>query len=297
MLYEAQPWEKRQQGEDTIERTAAVGRFALNYRRRRDLSDASTKDRRSHVRFIHRLGQDVLSTLPRNKGSTILPQEISNDDLQQSELASLKREQELTEKLLENLDTEKLLSCFDDIDDTDMVSALVRNASKWSNEAMESACAYLLSLFRSTSDERRMQRAEILLSEFFTRHRFVTHILQQQLHYLIHQSTHQLLYQGKCTCQLELLRVLKFIAIKFPKQMTEFKFCYRFSSLLMMDLHLAASVIQLTFRKRNFSKYYQMYDRSQKLQDEFLSGKEAKELFEGQYAMKLRSALRIWRPI
>ena len=296
-LYEAEDWEK-QQGENTLERTANIGRQALGYRKRRDLSDASAKDRRNHMRFIRKLGQDALSTQSR---PSPLPQEISEDDLQQENIAWERRKQEILEKLNGNLDTEKLQSFFDNMDDTDLVSSTrLINASKWSNDIVETACDYLLSQFRSASDEKKMKIAETLLSELFSRNRYVAHVLQQHLHSLIHLSTHQLLFRGKCTCQLGYLSVIKFLAAKSPQQMTEFKFCYRFSSLLMMNLHLAASIIQLTFRKRNFSKYYKMYDRlnAQKSQcGEFLSSQVSRELFEGQYAMKLRRVLRIWRPM
>ena len=301
-FYQAQEWESRQ-GQSTIERTAQVGRQALQVRKRRDLRDASARDRYHHVHFIHRLGQDALSTQPRSRPST-LPEEISRDDVQQTLLAFEKKEQELEEKLHGNLDTEKLLSSLDaldgDDDSFDHIGSLVVNAYKWSDDLVETVCVYLLSQFRSSSDEKKMQRAEAYLSELHSRHRNVAHILEQHLHYLIHQSTHQLLHRGRCTCQLGYLRIIKHLAIKFPRQMTEFKFCHRFAALLMIDLNLAASVIQLSFRKRNFSKYYLIYDRTRadKLNgDDFLSVEDSKELFERQYAMRLREIFRVWRPM
>ena len=294
-LFEAEEWERRQ-GEDVVDRTARLGRRAISHRRRRDLGDAS-KDRQRHVRFIHQLGQDVLHTQPRPKALS-LPQELSAVEMQTAYDEHQTREKTLSDLLSETVDLDQLLSSNEEI--LDLKSPLLPvSMGRWTDNVVEKVCEYLLSQFRASQQEKRMSLAEILLKEVFSRHRHAPHVLRHSLRHLIHQATHQLLHLGQCTCHLNLLRILKFLAEKFPKEMTDSQFCRRFSTLLMLKLNLAAKIIQLAFRKRNFSKYFAMYDRScaRKHNDECITLEQSKKLFEQQYIANLRNAQMVWRPM
>lgn len=229
--------EKRLRNDPHVKFVQGVGSDSRSYRDLARLPPVVAENQKRHNVYVRQLGIDVLETMLSEAKANQLERERALK--KQSKVGTLLRKRV---KVTDFADGGIAIAIEQDWD-----------TSTWNDNLVEAGCEALLYVFydlHEVSSLEKKDRALQMLQKLLQRHAAAEVFLRKNLEMLIGKATSRLIRQGVSCGVTNLLHVLNGCKTLFLKELSNYKFNGRAMEMLLVEMQLAAVLIQHTVRAR-----------------------------------------------